>query len=64
MVVCRPPVRVYRLTCLDRPRTLGAVKPSRGHRPELQGSDCPTTRLGGVLKIMFAYWANILSFAQ
>jgi len=29
---------------------LGAVKPSRGHRPELQGSDCPTTRLGGVFK--------------
>ena len=31
-------------------RTLGAVKPSRGHRPELQGSDCPTTRLGGVFR--------------
>ena len=35
-------------------RTLGAVKPSRGHRPDLQGSDCPTTRLGGVLEVCLA----------
>ena len=30
-------------------RTLGAVKPQEGHRPEVQGSNFPITRLGGML---------------
>ena len=51
MVVCRPPECVYRLTCLDRMRTLGAVKPRREDTAlNIQGSNFPITRPGGDLK--------------
>ena len=51
MVVCRPPVCVYRLTCLDRVRTLGAVKPRREDTAlNVQGSNFPITRPGGEMK--------------
>ena len=49
-MVCRPPVAVHRLTCLDPKRTLGAVKPRRGHRPERTGFQLPgyTARWGNI----------------
>ena len=51
MVVCRPPVCVYRLTCLDRIRTLGAVKPRHEDTAlNIQGSNFPITRPGGVFE--------------
>lgn len=63
MLVCRPPVLFRVDLSSKRCRTLGAVKATIGHRPELQGSMFLGTRLGGVEKstsvltdVLFLYY--------